>query len=205
MPQADSDNAKSKSEEALVASAREGDQLAFETLAGNYRRVLEWHIRCLDMPSSFYDDMVQEGLIGLLRAVRSYDGKSSSFATFASLCVRNSIISAVRKYSKQTSKTVSLPEIFPEEETVPSAEEVILDGERLRILYDRVYSALSPYEQTVFEMYLSDLSYESMAFATGKSVKSTGNAVYRIRRKLKAIVSESDTVPKTVKNPQRGK
>lgn len=181
--------AKDGREELLLASARSGDERAFEQLAENYRRILEWHVRSIDVPESQKDDLLQEGLMGLLKAVRSYDGKSSSFATFASLCVRNSIISAVRKYNKQTCKTVVFPEESACHETVPSAEETILDGERVRILYDKVYSALSAYEQTVFDMYLSDLSHDSIAFATGKSVKSTVNAIYRIRKKLRKIVS----------------
>ncbi len=177
-----------RSEERLVASARSGDQRAFEQLAENYRRILEWHVSCIGVPESHRDDLLQEGLMGLLKAIRSYDGRSSSFATFASLCVRNSIISAVRKYNKQTCKTVFLPDDGEQYETVPSAEETIIDGERVRILYDKVYTALSAYEQTVFEMYLSDLSHDSIAFATGKSVKSTVNAIYRIRKKLRKIV-----------------
>ena len=194
------------SEEALIASAKNGDEGAFEALASSYKRVLEFHIKHFDPHPSMYDDLFQEGLIGLLKAVRSYDGKSSSFATFASLCVRNSIISGVRKYSVQTSKTVSLPEVPFEEETSPSAEEVLLDGVRARLLYDKVWDALSAYEKSVFEMYLSDMPYETIAFATGRSVKSTTNAVYRIRNKLKQIVGTVDKPANNhCQNPEKGK
>lgn len=179
------------SEEALIASAKSGDNAAFEALVDSYKRVVEFHIKHFLPPPSLYDDLFQEGLIGLMKAVRGYDGKSASFATFASLCVKNSIISGLRKYSGQVKQTVNLSEIFPEDETVPSAEEVILDGVRVQLLYDKVYEALSPYEKTVFEMYLSDMTYESIAFVTGKSVKSTNNAIFRIRKKLKQIVGNS--------------
>ena len=182
------------SEESLIESAKKGDEHAFELLAQSYKRVLEFHIRQTDSDPSNYDDLFQEGLIGLLKAVRSYDGKSAAFSTFASLCVRNSIISGVRKYASQTSKTVTLPEPILEESTTPSAEEVHLDSERARLLYDQVLKALSPYERTVFEMYLSDVSYESIAFATGKSVRSISNAVFRIRSKLKQIVGNADNL-----------
>lgn len=180
------------SEEALVASAKSGDQRAFETLAESYKRVLKFHINRYDPPPSLYDDLFQEGLIGLMKAVRSYDGKSSSFATFASLCVRNSIISGVRKYANQTQNTIPVRADVSDEETAPSAEEVLFDSVRVRQLYDKVYEALSPYEKIVFEMYLSDITYENIAFVTGKSVKSTSNAVYRIRTKLKQIVGSAD-------------
>ena len=179
-------------EETLIASAKSGDQVAFEALVDSYKRLVKFHIKALDTDPSIYDDLYQEGLIGLLKAVRSYDGKSSSFATFASLCVRNSIISGVRKYSNQTAKTVTLPELPSDDETSPSAEDVLLDGVRVKTLYKKVYSVLSPFERTVFEMYLSDMSYETIAFVTGKSVKSATNAVFRIRTKLKQIIGNAD-------------
>jgi len=180
-------------EESLVASARKGDERAFEALAEAYKRVLEFHVRRIAPPDSIYDDLFQEGLIGLLKAVRRYDGKSSSFATFASLCIRNSILSGARKYGTQSVRTDnSLPEAATEE-TVPSAEETLLDGIRARELYDKVLSALSPYEKLVFDMYLKDISYESMSFVLGKDVRSIENAVYRIRNKLKTIVRAAET------------
>ena len=191
-------------EESLIASAKSGDDYAFELLAKSYKRVLEFHIRQVDPDCSNFEDLFQEGLIGLLKAVRSYDGKSASFATFASRCVKNSIISGVRKYAKQTNQTVMLAEQF-REETVPSAEDEHLDGVRARLLYDKVYNALSPYEKTVFDMYLSDIPYESIAFVTGKSVKSISNAVFRIRSKLKQIVGNADNLAvNNVKTPEKG-
>jgi len=184
-------NETAVNEETLIESAKNGDEQAFEILAKSYKRVLDFHISHIDANPSNRDDLFQEGLIGLLKAVRSYDGKSATFATFASLCVRNSIISGVRKYANQSSKTVLVTEPV-REETSPSAEEVHLDGERAKLLYDKVYQSLSLYERTVFDMYLADMSYESIAFVTGKSVKSITNAVFRIRNKLKQIVSNAD-------------
>lgn len=196
MPSETPANKIAASEEALIASAKSGDERAFELLARSYKRVLDFHIRHFEPDPSVYDDLFQEGLIGLLKAVRSYDGKSSSFATFASLCVKNSIISGVRKISAQTSKTVTADDLF-DDETAPSAEEVHLDSVRVQLLYNKVYEALSPYEKTVFDMYLSDMPYENIAFVTGKSVKSTSNAVYRIRNKLRQIVESFDSLPQT--------
>ena len=189
------ENESQPNEEALIASAKNGDEQAFEILAATYKRVLDFHIRQIDQDPSNYDDLFQEGLIGLLKAVRNYDGKSSAFSTFASLCVRNSIISGVRKHASQTSKTVSLPEIIEDDRITPSAEDVHLDSERVKILFDLVYKALSPFEKIVFELYLADMPYESIAFATGKSVRSIQNAVFRIRTKLKQIVGDADNLP----------
>ncbi|MBQ4316844.1 MAG: sigma-70 family RNA polymerase sigma factor [Clostridia bacterium] len=188
-----SSNDAAVNEESLVVSAKNGDEQAFEILAKSYKRVLDFHINHLDKNPSNYDDLFQEGLIGLFKAVRSYDGKIASFSTYASSCIKNSIISGVRKNATQTAKTVITDEISQSgEETSPSAEAVHLDSIRAQMLYNRVYESLSAYEKTVFEMYLSDISYESIAFVTGKSVKSISNAVFRIREKLKKIIGTAD-------------
>lgn len=189
---ADSESAEAEKE--LIASAKNGNNEAFECLVQSYKRIVDFHIRHIDSTPSNYDDLFQEGLLGLLKAVRSYDGKSAAFSTYASLCVRSSIISGVRKYANQVSKTVPLPDNAIEDETAPSAEEVHLDDVRAKLLYDKVYSSLSPYEKIVFEMHLSDIPYESISFVTGKSVKSISNAVFRIRSKLKDIIGNADDI-----------
>lgn len=175
----------------LIEAAKNGDERAFESLVKIYKRILEYHIRQIDPNGINHDDLFQEGLIGLLKAVRSYDGKSASFATFASSCIRNSIISGVRKYSSQVSKTQPLPEYDLQNETAPSAEQEHFDSINAKFLYDKVYEALSPFEREVFDMYLSEMPYESIAFVTGKDVKSISNAVFRIRTKLKQIIGNN--------------
>lgn len=180
----------SQSEEALIISAKNGDEYAFAALAELYRQVLELQVKLTNTPISIKEDLLQEGLIGLFKAVKSYDGVSASFATYASRCIRNSIISGLRKYYTQAKTALPVADIT-NEETVPSAEEVHLDSVRARGLYDSVFSALSPYERVVFDMYLSEMSYADIAFVTGKSVKSATNAVYRIRTKLKQIVLQT--------------
>lgn len=196
MPSKSPEKKENVCESVLIASAKEGDNNAFEALTASYKRVLDFHIKQLDPNPSSYDDLYQEGLIGLLKAVRSYDGKSASFATYASLCVRNSIISGVRRNAHQTCKTVILPEIQPLEETAPSAEDVHLDSVRAKSLYDSVFEVLSPYERMVFEMYLAEMPYENIAFVTGKSVKSATNAVFRIRTKLKNLLGNGENFGK---------
>ena len=157
--------------------------------------MLEFHIKRLDPPSDLYDDLFQEGLIGLLKAVRSYDGKTSSFATFASLCVRNSIISGIRRLSKQAMPAGSAAESAENAETVPSAEEIFIDDIRSRQLYGLVFASLSPFERTVFDMYLADVPIEGIAFAVGRESKSISNALCRIRTKLKRIIAAPDAAP----------
>ncbi len=181
------------SEEALIISARQGDDNAFAALAKIYKRVLDFQIKNVNCPPSIKDDLFQEGLIGLFKAVKTYNG-STAFITYATACVRNSIISGIRKYASQSSKSVPTP-VITTEETVPSAEEVLLDSVRARALYDKVFSVLSPYERLVFDMYLSEMSFQDIAFVTGKDAKSAHNAVYRIRTKLKQIVTQARDLP----------
>lgn len=173
----------------MIASARGGDDMAFAALADTYKRVLETQIRLCNPPAYMKEDLFQEGLIGLFKAVKTYDGKSAAFVTYATVCIRNSILSGIRKLSGQNAE---IPSAYTDEETVPSAEDILLDRVRANALYENVCKALSPYERLVFDMYLSDLPYENIAFVTKKSVKSTSNAVYRIRTKLKSIIGSSE-------------
>lgn len=190
--QSEKTNKKSCTQEAeLIASAKSGDDNAFAALAGSYKRVLELQIRLCNPPDYMKEDLFQEGLIGLFKAVKTYDNTTSAFVTYATVCMRNSILSGIRKLSGQNYSQVA-PQQYNETETVPSAEDVLIDRVRANALYERVCKALSPYEKVVFDMYLSDMTYENIAFVTKKDVKSTSNAVYRIRTKLKQIIGIAD-------------
>ena len=206
MSSSTSNKVPEQSESELIASARAGDNRAFEALAESYKRMLDYHIRRLNAQGSIYDDLFQEGLIGLLKAVRTYDGTSAAFSTYASRCVHNSVVSALRKYNGQAKNGEPDPaaQTYESYEFAPSAEEETLGSIYAGVLYGKVSSSLSDYEKLIFDMYLSDLSYESISFVTGKDVKSIENAVYRIRRKLKNIITsegaaEQDKSPKGFK------
>ncbi len=177
------------SENELIQAAKDGDDNAFEILAQSYNRIVEFHLKYFSLPESLKDDLYQEGMIGLMKAVRTYDGKSAAFTTYASLCIKRSMISGFRKYFSQNHPVTVQYEDFFKDQSTPSPEEEMLDKVRVKLLYDKVYGGLSEYEKMVFEMYLSDMSYESISFVTGKSVKSISNAVFRIRQKLKDIIS----------------
>lgn len=184
------DKTESSTVNMLVESAKQGDTVAFELLAEKYRRLLNWYVKQLNLPLSEKDDFLQEGLIGLMKAVRTYDGVSSSFVTYASVCIKSSIITAIRKYNKHKNPLLSyddnLNSNIPDVSNSP--ESSFIDKESVGILYDKVFSVLSEYELNVFEMYLSDLSYKDMSKKLNKDSKSVGNAVYRIKRKLKQTI-----------------
>ena len=176
-------------ENVLVAMAKDGDERAFDALVTSYKRLIHWHIDRSVNAKDEREDFFQEGLVGLLKAVRTYDGCTSAFATYASACIRHSIISAVRRYRNQNGFSVSLDERQDGLVSENSPESDFIDRESSSILYDRVFSELSAFEKSVFELYLTDLSYAQIASELGKDEKSIANAVCRIRRKLKGLLS----------------
>ena len=133
---------------------------------------------------------MQEALIGLLRAVRTYDESSASFKTYASSCIRNALVSALRKESRRlTSNPVSwdaAAEDLPSGETPESA---LIDRESSSILYNKIFSVLSAFEKNVFHCYLANMSYAEIAALLDKDEKSIANAITRIRRKLHTILT----------------
>jgi len=172
----------------LIARARLGDGEAFAALVESYKRLVYWHIShsASFVSAADEEDLFQEGLVGLLKAVRTYDGVSSAFATYASSCICHSVISAARRLRKQNGDAVPLDET--ELVSGNSPESDFLDRESISLLYERVFSELSKYERSVFELYLSDRSYADIARLVGKSEKSIANAICRIRRKLKKLL-----------------
>lgn len=177
-------------DKALVCAAKAGDQQAFEDLVSRYSNVLHSYARTYSSNQSDIDDFVQEGLCGLLKAVRTYDGTSSSFSTYASVCIKNGVISAARKYGRHKDRLVSYEETVTESDgpAQHSPETIIIDKESTAFLYRSIQSVLSKYEAVVFEMYLSEMPYATMAELLGKPVKSIENAVRRIRTKLKLLI-----------------
>lgn len=176
-------------ESQLISRARMGDGEAFVALVEAYKRLVYWHISrsASAVPSADGEDLFQEGLVGLLKAVRTYDGVSSAFATYASSCISHSVISAARRYRKQNGDVIPLDET--ELVSGHSPESEFLDRESSSLLYERVFSGLSKYERAVFELYLSDRSYAEIAKAIGKPEKSIANAICRIRKKLKVLLA----------------
>lgn len=185
----------SAAEAALLARARAGDSEAFAALAASYRRLVYWHVsRSLsgaENPWTNSDDLFQEGLVGLLKAVRTYDGVSSAFSTYASSCIGHSVISAVRRYRRQSAASIPLDETAHDAimGSASSPETELIDRESSALLYARVLSGLSAYERAVFELYLSDYSYREIAGRVGKPEKSVANAISRACRKLRAMLA----------------
>ncbi len=178
-------------DETLQKMAASGDRGAEETLILRYNRVVRACARPLFLAGGDSEDLIQEGFLGLLDAIREFrSDRDASFSTFAQTCIRNRLRSAVRSASREKHALLNSAlswesdDVEPKLTAPPSPEEVLIAREERSEGLERLKSGLSPLECTVLDHYLCGLSYEEIAKATGKDVKSVDNAVQRIRRKL---------------------
>ena len=176
-------------EYALIIQARNNDEDAFAKLYRQYLPVIFWCVSSFSPPESEKDDLVQEGVIGLLKAIRTYDNVSSSFKTYASLCVKRAVISALRKYNRlhmgARNTAGCVPAATAGEIAANAEEKSMLASEHGRRLYTRFLKELSPFEKQILSLYLSGMSYAEMAKRQNRTVKSVDNAMTRIKNKIK--------------------
>ena len=193
-----------RSDSELAQMAQAGDQAAEQALMLRYRRTVKSWTRPFFLSGGDSEDLMQEGMIGLLSAVRNFspaDGSQAhgaSFRTFAEKCVRRRLISAarssVRLKHSPLNDGISLDEILSEEsQSIPShvwqqfhrsPEDQVLAREFQDEFAAMSTRDLSPFEAEVLKAYLQGYSYEEIAGLCRRSVKSVDNAVQRIRRKM---------------------
>lgn len=182
---------QNSSDEELVLACKNGDENAYGVLIGRYIFAVRSRAYAYDQSSIDFDDLMQEGFIGLMNAVKSYDESfGTRFSTFAYLCIDRNILSTVKKTlsKKQIPKSAL---VFIEEngdfETDKSEnpENLVISKENLNLLKRKITENLSGREQSVLNMYLSGHSYQEIAKDLKISVKSVDNAIQRLRRKLK--------------------
>lgn len=182
-------------DEELAVLARKGSEQAFSQLVHRFvpmikRQVIS--VRCSQVEA---EDLAQEGLLGLLAAVRTFDSDMASFRTYASVCVRNRIVSAVRGsgISRHIPKSelVSIDDgeetsLTIADSTEDPAQLVVQKEEALR-LQGWLRGLLSPKEYEVLMMYLRAYAYEEISRHLGISVKAVDNSLQRVRRKLVTV------------------
>lgn len=196
----------------LAAEAQAGDALAEETLIRNYSGIVYKKARAYFMAGADAEDVVQEGMIGLLKAVRSYDAeKNATFGTYAERCVTNQIISAIRSADRikhkplNTSISLNRPVAQDTVQGAADATEITL-GDTLRtdpadspdemlIIKDVAYYILnngdnifSDLEMQVLNEYIKGFTSGQIAERLGKSSKSVDNALQRTRKKVIAYL-----------------
>ena len=182
----------------LLQMATQNDRLAEETLAERYARLVRICARPLFLAGGDSEDLIQEGMFGLLSAIRQFSPSAgSSFHTFAEHCIRMRLLSAVKSASRlkhyPLNDGMSL-DLLSEDPSSPlsttseifqrSTEDLVLARESKEELYHIFAQCLSKLESQVLELYLDGLSYREIAQQLGKGEKAIDNAVQRIRRKL---------------------
>ena len=194
------------SDEALCRRAADGSREAEEALVRRYSGLVRSCARPLFLAGGDSEDLIQEGMFGLIRAIREYDGaKAASFRTFAEVCIRNRLISALRAASRDKhsplNQSISLdtPSFDSSSYTAGTLDPSHTDPELLIAERDHVESLLestrkhlSEFEAKILGYYLEGLSCHEIAKAVGKSPKSVDNAVQRVRRKAAQHIFSGD-------------
>lgn len=182
----------------LQQSAAGGDRLAEEVLAERYMQLVRACSRPLFLVGGDSEDLIQEGMFGLLSAIRRFDpSNGSSFRAFAEHCIRMRLYSAVKSATRlkhfPLNDGVSLEQLSEQSHASLSAlpdflqqspEDLVLARESREELYSAFATCLSKLEIKVLRLYLDGLSYGEIASRLGKEPKAVDNAVQRIRRKL---------------------
>ena len=185
------------SDEELCAMSATGDRGAEEALVTRYNRLVRQITRPYFLAGGDSDDLIQEGMLGLMKAVREFNGsKEASFRTFAEVCIRNRVYSVLRAAAREKhsplnhSISIETPFFESNSYTAINGHDAQENPEDLMIRREnrshdllRINQRLSPLERSVLSLYLDGLTFSEIAEVLGKPSKSVENAVQRIRRK----------------------
>ena len=185
-------------DEELVERIRAGETSCMDTLIERYKRQVRNQARTLYLIGGDSDDLIQEGMLGLFKAIRDYrPEKEVSFEAFAKLCISRQLYSAVQAAGRQKhvplNTYVELSDQLDAQDDGPqgkSPEEPLIDRENMEKLKEEIWQLLSPMEKKILRSYLDGESYTETASRLNKSPKSVDNALQRIRRKLKKFLSK---------------
>jgi RNA polymerase sporulation-specific sigma factor len=196
---------------ALVAASRGGDQLASGELIRRYRGLIRSKARSYFLVGADRDDIIQEGMIGLFKAIRDYDStRQASFHSFAELCVTRQIITAVKSATRRKhsplngyvslSRSTSMDEdgerllsdILAAKEICDPAELVISAWET-NFIRAGMADALSPFEASVLRLYTKGCSYLQIAERVGRHTKAVDNALQRVKRKMETQIKRCNS------------
>ncbi len=195
------------SDEELIGKLREGHEEIRDYLMEKYKNLVRKKARALYLIGGDSDDLIQEGMIGLYKAIRDYDGdRGASFYTFAELCVTRQLYTAVEASKRQKHMPLNTYVSLYDEESedgrgsrayraadmdrVISPEELLIAREDKEDMETAIQKRLSRFERQVLKLYLSGMNYSQIAQTLGKSSKSTDNALQRIKQKVKEIIGK---------------
>ena len=180
-------------DEELIFRFKHGETEILDYLMEKYKNMVKKKARAMFLIGGDNDDLIQEGMIGLFKAVRDYQPeKEASFQTFARICVDRQIYNAIQNSNRQKQQPLnSYISLSQEDEEhlqdmwVENPESIIIDQENVRDLEQEITCTLSPMENQVLDYYLDGNGYTEIAKIMGKTPKSIDNALQRIRAKIK--------------------
>ncbi len=196
----------------LVEQARGGEERAIEVLLARYRNFARSKARSYFLAGSEREDVVQEGMIGLFKAIRDFDLKQTTpFRAFAELCISRQILTAIKTANRHKhhplNSSVSLDApAYGDDDTTSVADhlmsptrtsdpaELVISSEEIEALRASMSRNLTELEGEVLTLYMDGKSYEEIAGTLGNHVKSIDNALQRIKRKLERHISQRNTI-----------
>lgn len=197
---------KNLTHEDLARLAQEGDNSALEYLINTYKNIVRLRARKFFLIGGDYEDLIQEGTIGLFKAIRDYNpAKNTSFTTFAELCIRRQLYTAIKSANRkkhlllndslsldcpvEENDNKNLSDIYADQ-SIMSPDEIMESEEKLNEINKIIDTMLSPLEKTVIEMYLNGKNYREIAKIINKEDKSVDNALNRAKNKLRNALKQ---------------
>ena len=195
------------SDEELMMRLRDGETSITDYIMNKYKNLVKSKAKSMYILGADSDDLIQEGMIGLFKAVRDYDsGRDASFFTFADLCISRQMYTAVQASRRQkhiplntyislyatvqedkSDEEASLVNILAKK-TELSPEEMVIDKENALQLEKLIEKELSSFEKQVLDLYMTGMRYAQIAKVLGRDEKSTDNALQRIKTKLRRVL-----------------
>lgn len=194
------------SDDELIDRLRRGESAIMDYICEKYKNLVRSKAKSMFILGGDNEDLIQEGMIGLFKAVRDYDmGRDASFFTFAELCINRQMYTAVqasqRKKHLPLNNYISLDGAAGGTEgegarisnlyadrTEQNPEELFLDKERMDYLEKAIVEELSEFEKQVFDLYMTGMSYSQIAKVLGRDEKATDNALQRLKSKIKKML-----------------
>ena len=200
---------ESMTDEELIDSLREGEAPIMDYICNKYKNLVRREAKSMFILGADTEDLIQEGMIGLFKAVRDYDsGRDASFFTFAQLCISRQMYTAVQASKRKkhlplnTYVSYDMPAGGDEDsdmrlvdilqsQTELNPEKLLIDKEHNWDLKSRLKEVLSTFEQQVLTYYLEGMDYTAIAKKMQKPPKSVDNALQRIRSKAARLTLEN--------------
>lgn len=182
-------------EKRILSEIKDGNTSSFSDLSDHYHKNIAAAANSFSLPSSYFDDLVQEGYIALYNAACAFESEYSSFRTFCGICIRNRMINWIERNVNPLYKFLPLSQIdetviSKNSMTVQGFEEQVILKNQLDELKIQAEKLLSPFENKVFNLYLLGYNADEVCKELSITKKNCENALFRLRKKLKPIMYE---------------